>query len=479
MAKNHYVSQLIIKRFSKAVTTFDMQTRRIIEKRQAAKIFYEHDIYDTEIEKKLAHDLEQPFAQLLDEKIINTDSVIKLTRKDLYLLKKFLLLDSVRTYEPEAFEKVIKNFSSNTERYLKFSVDSLSDIAKQLPQTADLHLSAYDLQMRAMQIYLDCETEHDIINHPLITRELYCWAKVFNASYLTFWDSASNQEFILSSTGMISEYEPSHLIFEGLDLSKFSYLLRQIHDKKESANVLAHYGFLMSINQIMYENFEIFNLSSTRCMILVHPFFRLYNDNQGLINGEKINVQKPDIWPSCFETKDIVLVPGNQYALSPYLMTMNDNFEYRPIKLSISDTIYVNSLILSATHKMIGFNNIEKVVDSLSCANLMNAVNDRELLYDLGGLDALSHFIDNILKDKYSDIFNHFKERKLKCKISPFEYLDCYADKSWRDIRENKYLLEYLLSDEEKVRTMPNFAFMGSPDDRVAGLKNFLKRLEK
>lgn len=477
MAKNHYVSQLIIKRFSKAVTTFDMQTRRIIEKRQAAKIFYEHDIYDTEIEKKLAHDLEQPFAQLLDEKIINTDSVIKLTRRDLFLLKKFLLLDSVRTYEPEAFEKVINNFSGNAERYLMIPIDPFSFKAKKLPLTSDLHISAYELQMRAMQIYLDCETENELIKHPLITRELYCWAKVFIASYLTFWDSADNQEFILSSTGMISEYEPSHLLFEGLDLSKFSYLLRQIQNKKDNENVMMHYCMLMNLNQIMYENFEIFNLSSNRCMVLVHPFFRLYNDAPLLINKEKINEKKPDIWPSCFETKDIVLVPGNQYTLSPYLMTMNDIFEYRPIKLSEFDTIYVNSLILNATHKMIGFNDIEKIIDSLSCANLMNAVDDRKLLYEMEGLDALSRFIDNLLKDKYTDIFNYFKKKESMCKIDPFEYLDSYGDKCWRDIIENKYLLEYLLSDEEKVRTMKNFAFMGSPDERVEGFKSFLKKL--
>ena len=118
MAKNHYVSQLIIKRFAPSVSTFDMQTNQIVEHRQAAKIFFDRDIYDNDIEEKMAHDLEQPIASLLDKKIIDCD-VIRLTRKELNLLKRFLLLDSVRTYTPEHFQHVISNFYSNTQRYLK------------------------------------------------------------------------------------------------------------------------------------------------------------------------------------------------------------------------------------------------------------------------------------------------------------------------------------------------------------------------
>ena len=74
---------------------------------------------------------------------------------------------------------------------------------------------------------LDCKCKDDLVNHDLITKELYCWACVNYDSYVTFWDSADEQEFILTSVGMVSEYEPSHSIFAqvgggGLDLSKSS-----------------------------------------------------------------------------------------------------------------------------------------------------------------------------------------------------------------------------------------------------------------
>ena len=98
MAKNHYVSQLIIKRFASKVTTFDTQEKILIENRQSHKIFYKTDIYDNAIEEKMAHDLEQPFAKLLDEKILNTNKII-LTRLFvlffvffIFLLKKNLVV---------------------------------------------------------------------------------------------------------------------------------------------------------------------------------------------------------------------------------------------------------------------------------------------------------------------------------------------------------------------------------------------------
>ncbi len=477
MARNHYVSQLIIKRFAPSVNTFDMQTNQIIEHRQAAKIFFDRDIYDNEIEEKMAHDLEQPIASLLDKKIIDCD-VIRLTRKELNLLKRFLLLDSVRTYTPEHFQRVIFNFHDNTQRYLMLAqLDMLGEKAKKLPSTQALELSAYDLHMRAMKLYLECESIEHIVEHPLATQELYCWAEVVNGAYVSFWDSHDKHEFILSSTGMLSEYEPSHHVFEGLDLSKFSYMLEKMNDAKLSAMSRLFYAHSLSFNNLMYENFNVFNLSSTRCMVLVHPFFKLYNDDPNSINGKKIVLPKPDIWPSWIESREISRQPKVKYC-SPGDYLPNDVFEYKPVKLSEWDTIYINQLTLSQTFRLMGFNNIEKIIDSLACVNLLNSLCDRELLRELKGVDALERWIDNMLKDKYFYIFKHYKDRKFKCTVNPFEYIDHYSEMSLRDTRWNIYVLRYLLSDEEKIKTMSNFAFMGDPEQRIQLIKSDLQRLE-
>lgn len=476
MPKNHYVSQLIIKRFADSVSTFDMQSNQIIENRKAAKIFFDRDIYDSDIEEKMAHDLEQPFASLLDKKILNCDK-ISLTRNELYLVKQFLLLDSVRTYTPKDFLQVITNFSGNTQRYLELSHGLFVDKVKALPKTASLGLSAHDLHMRAMKLYLECKKEEEIIVHPLATQELYCWAKVVFDAYVSFWDSHDNHEFILSSTGMISDYEPCHYVYEGLDLSKFSYLLEQFEKTEIPKSTRAFYSHCLSFKNLMYENFNIFNLSSTRCMVLVHPFFKLYNDEPGAINGEKVIAPKPDIWPSWIESKDISCQPVVKYKkLGTW--KPDDEFEYSTVKLTEWDTIYVNQLILDQTYLLIGFNHIEKIIDSLCCINLRNSFCDAELLKKLRGLDALDKWVNNMLKDKYYCIFKHYKDRQLKCTVNPFEYINHYSEISLQDTKFNKYVLKFLLSDEEKVKTMPNFAFMGDPEKRVQMIKNDLKFIE-
>lgn len=478
MARNHYVSQLIIRRFSKAITTFDMEKNCVIENRQSHKVFVEKGIYDDDIEEKLAQGIEGPIARLLDNKIINNDDKITLTRRELFLLKKFLLLDSVRTPNPDYFKRLIEdNFSVNTRNYFLIAGDPVEYKAKSLPLTKSLNLSARDLHMRALRLFLDCDNEDDIVSHPLATQELYCWARFFYDSYINFWDSADNQEFLLSSTGMISDYEPSHSIFQGLDLSKFSYLSSKLRDNSFSETERLHCGSLLRFNTIMYENFNIFNLSATRCMVAVHPFFRLYNDTEIIVNDVSIKPATPDVWPTCFETRDIVSVPQNQYVVSPNLKPEKDVFEYKPVKLSLWDTIYLNSLIYYQTHKLLGINNIEKVADSLFFVNVANSVSDRELLNDLVGSDAMDRWIKNLLDDKAHCIFEHYKGMELNFTVNPFDMLDKYYQNSWQDIAKNKYVLKFLLSDEEKIKTMSNFAFLGSPDERVAIFKNLLKQL--
>ena len=473
--KNHYISQLIIKRFSPEVTTFDVQERKLIENRQPHKIFYQENIYDNDIEKQMAHDLEQPFAELLDRKILNNNSEIILTRSELNLVKKFLLLDSVRTYSAEHFRRTMLNFSNCVKHYMAYPMMD-EEILKRLPSLSSLNISDYDLQMRAMKLYLDCADLLEISNHSLCNQEFYLWAKVNSDSYLTFWDSADNQEFILSSTGMVSDYEPSHDIFEGLDLSKFSYLLDMIRNKSIDETEMMFYAKCLSFNTIMYENFNIFNLSATRCMVLVHPFFRLYNDIQAAINGKFLSAPKPDIWPTCFETKEITTSPQNRYMIPGFYLP-GDLFCYKPIKLSEYDTIYLNQLILRQNNSVIGFRDIQKVIDSFCCMNFFNAINQKDL-YEVEGIEALGKLIDGMIEDRFYYIFEYFKDLKLQATFNVLAYIDHYSEMAINDTRWNIHVLKYLLSDEEKLKTMKNFAFMGPPDIRVALLKQDLQKLE-
>ena len=47
---------------------------------------------------------------------------------------------------------------------------------------------------------------------------------------------------------------------------------------------------------------------------------------------------------------------------------------------------------------------------------------NQAIVDELQGLDALERWVDNMLKDKYYCIFKHYKNRKFKCTVNPFEY---------------------------------------------------------
>lgn len=177
--------------------------------------------------------------------------------------------------------------------------------------------------------------------------------------------------------------------------------------------------------------------------------------------------------------EDICLPPENDYKMSCYIFSPNDEYIYTPKKLTVWDTIYLNSLILGQTHDILGFGDITKVIDSIVFVNVLNSISDNELLRKLRGLDALERWVDNMLKDKYFYIFNYYKELKLKCSIKIFDYIDKFAYLMWKDVRENRYVLEYLLSNENMVRSMDNFKFMGSPETRVKAIKEMLKKVTK
>ncbi len=71
MAKNHYVSQFVIKRFSDAINIFDIHSGKIDESKRPHKVFYHNDIYEDETEKLFAH-IESRVANIIDQKYLNT-----------------------------------------------------------------------------------------------------------------------------------------------------------------------------------------------------------------------------------------------------------------------------------------------------------------------------------------------------------------------------------------------------------------------
>ena len=318
MAKNHYVSQFVIKRFSDAINIFDIHSGKIDESKRPHKVFYHNDIYEDETEKLFAH-IESRVANIIDQKILKHDT-ITLTRKELLLLKRYMLICSVRTQTPDGFAKIIRGFESNAMHYISI-YNNLYNQKITLPNIKDLRLTDDELYARALKVFAITETIRDIADNSDATSEMLAWAVPFLESYLAFWDTPNEKEYILTDCGMTSEYEGFHLITGGIDISKTSYLLNKIKDEPGYTGILAS-------QFVMYENYNIFVLSSTRSMVMINPFFRLYH-GQGVTylsnnnpTSEITTLECPDIWPAGIQNRCLFGIPSNEYCFSP---TMQSN----------------------------------------------------------------------------------------------------------------------------------------------------------
>ena len=131
-------------------------------------------------------------------------------------------------------------------------------------------MNQYDFFNQQLKALLDFNTEnvdtpYMLFSDERLSVEMAALACSFFLSYVAFWDASGNEEFVLSDAGIISEYEGFHLISNGLDLSKSSYLLYQLKHDKE--NYGAYAKFLQACS-MMYENYDLFNISSNRCLSL-------------------------------------------------------------------------------------------------------------------------------------------------------------------------------------------------------------------
>ena len=115
--KNHYIPQFIIKKFSKAINVFNLKSGEIRENRPSFKVFYEKGIYNDEVEKSLNINIETSFSKLLDEKLLNQDSNITITREELLLIKRYMLVSSVRAQGEDHFRDFLISFKKNTDMF--------------------------------------------------------------------------------------------------------------------------------------------------------------------------------------------------------------------------------------------------------------------------------------------------------------------------------------------------------------------------
>ena len=461
--KNHIVSQMIIRRFANAINVFDVETGRIDASKKPSKVFYKHDRLSEDLEKLLSKNIESRFANLMYGKL-NEENMVTLTREELFLVKRYLLMVSVRMYSENEFYQTINNLKKNCNFYLLAHPEY-----KNIKRNDELNLTPKEFYDLTLRIYCEHPDINEMSEDPRITLEMLCWARPFIDSYLAIWDAPEGMEYILGDCSMVSEYEGVHELTGGLDLSKFSYCYYQLTHCTDEEDKL-YYVDTIAKCQLMYENYNVFNLSSKRSLVLINPFFRQYFKQDVVIigKGKTKKIPKPDIWPSIIQNKDLFDVPKNEYkGFLPGMFLMDDLFFYEVKTLAPDELVYINSLIIRMTHDIFGFNDIRGIKDSVDYAvwRQANLLNGNFLT--LEKKEEMFKFADDLFNSPLMKLSKYCGEPDKNRKSYPITLFDEVTKNMLRDFEENKYIYWYLLFSEDRTRNHPNLAFLGNPDERI------------
>ena len=213
--------------------------------------------------------------------------------------------------------------------------------------------------LRNIKVVVECQDLSKIQEHELCTYEIYRWAQIYNAGYMAIWDGKnSGEDFIITDIGMTSEVEPSYVKI-GLETDKKNYLMKRF---LEETNLLVKQNLLNLLYEQVnfHENYYMFSISKNRMIVIINPFFRMYDKK------EKLGV--PNIWPT--EIQDRKLFEKNKSERLPIIMGKqvlkeNDKFWYKICQMNWEDVVWVNMLMLDRIDTLLGFADLEKISDSI------------------------------------------------------------------------------------------------------------------
>jgi len=419
---NHYVPKLILRRFDEKINTYNLTTHELKIDKNIKTAFSSKLLYSQEIEDLFNYRIENEFARILDKKIlVDTDEII-LTREELATTKKFLLLAMFRTVDGELLMQHMKDRVAETlKTTINFEEQNIDDI------------SNFDYWMQTIKCVLESDDLVNVRSHPFATVKAVQWATTFNAGYLSIWDSLdTGEDFIVIDNGMTSEHESTRFLKPiNNDVLKRGYLLDQTIfseslSKEQKAINLINCQNIMLGNDFMTENFYLFSITKSRMIVLINPFYRLYDKSEH--EGTSI-LPIPDIWPTRIKDKRLFLKNKNKYingleeTLKENKTDKNDLYIYPVRKMDLDDVIYVNCLSFDRISNLMGFSNSSRIRRSLSVYSLIEGLNKYDAL--------IKHF-----EDMGNPIVINTTIKEIKKHIAP-DYIEF-------SFREQIYIKNYL-----------------------------------
>jgi len=373
MLNSHYVPMSTLRRFGGRLCLFNVKTGEYQENINIKKIFSKKGFYSDEVEEKLNKRIESQFGNLFSNKLEKLDDKIELSREELRLVKKFLLISVIRSMGSENLLQKEKRYYEILNKLIfdKFSMKGFtnSEIESQLvaPPFEEKNIpneSEKDYWLRTLNVILDSDgTIESILNHPNKTYPAHRWAKVINNGYISIWDSEyDHEEFLITDIGMTSENEKG---WNGTSIHnhKKNDFLYEILSNEKNETMQNRINYYIELCKCFSENFMMFPISAKRMIVEISPFykFRAFFKN---------HYEMP-ILPTLTEipNENLFYPNHNKYILPQKKLSTvyhpDDKYIYEIKKLTIKETRYCNQLFLDRINTLVGFSSLNKVAGSL------------------------------------------------------------------------------------------------------------------
>ncbi|MEE3423079.1 MAG: DUF4238 domain-containing protein [Succinimonas sp.] len=339
MVNSHYVPRLILRKFAddnEHLIYADL-VRRKCEDRNLKSIFSEIGYYSDEIEHELTMSVEDKFAKLFNDNLLKSGNQIILSREDLFLIKKFLLIASLR--------KRINLDEVDTRNGALMDEIYCNNHAKNFESRMDAILKCNSSE--ALLKFCDDMCENSVDNTMLrAIKRIVC-------GYMSFVSSdICGENFIISDCACGYWYGDGPFGKMNLIFGSDNPIVLNLLNKWDPAD------------------YVYFPLSKLLGVLVISPVFR---KEYGLFDAGKYsrsNMKKR----FGFDDKKILSTPvvanlnGNNPSQRKYI--------YTKTQLSSQNAIFFNNLIMQTSSKFIGFSDFEKIKRSLDSYLTMNGSHD-------------------------------------------------------------------------------------------------------
>ncbi len=352
MVNSHYVPQFILKGFcnNDKIIYCDINNKKT-ELRNTRSIFSEKGYYPDTLEKDLCKKAEYLFANLFHNKLENARNTLTLTADDLFVLKKYLIVSSIR-YKYEYSEDEMQMAKKLGAAFQVDFVENLNNILR-CENTNDLFAYMEKVNKNFVLNKFDKMTKQDDINVPL-------WAEMKDIiySYIVFIKAQGAEKFIISDIGKG--------IYEG-PMSK-----RKMFGLLEAAMQQGNPTLLQIATMLTPHDYTIYPLTKDLAILSMSTFFKLFTESE-----IKSNVILPVEYP----TLSSILGFGNSDVIKPPKVKMNrgiKEYKYEVQRLSAKEVSHFNCLMMAEAKKYIACAGLETVKTSV---DLVKEYTDRDFSF--------------------------------------------------------------------------------------------------